>query len=87
MLKANLKFVIIGSAILSVFIIAGYSIKASIAQTTADNRPTVVISGRVISEYGPVENARVRIAGEEDFTLTDRQGYYELQSAYLRARD
>ena len=82
MLKANLKFILIGSAILSGLIVAGYSIKTSIAQTSAENRPTVVLRGRVISEYGPVENARVRIAGEEDFTLTDRQGYYELQSAY-----
>ena len=83
MLKANLKFILIGSAILSGLIVAGYSIKTSIAQTSAENRPTVVLRGRVISEYGPVENARVRIAGEEDFTLTDRQGYYELQSAYI----
>ena len=82
MLKANLKFILIGSAILSGLIVAGYSIKASIAQTSPDSRPTVVFRGRVISEYGPVENARVRIAGEEDFTVTDRQGYYELQSAY-----
>ena len=82
MLKANLKFILIGSAIISGLVMAGYSIKASIAQTSADNRPTVVLRGRVISEYGPVENARVRIAGEEDFTITDRQGFYELQSAY-----
>jgi hypothetical protein len=82
MLKANLKFILIGSAILSGLIVAGYSIKTSIAQTSAENRPTVVLRGRVISEYGPVENARVRIAGEEEFTITDRQGYYELQSAY-----
>ena len=81
MLKANLKFILIGSAIISGLVMAGYSIKASIAQTSADNRPTVVLRGRVISEYGPVENARVRIAGEEDFTITDRQGFYELQSA------
>jgi hypothetical protein len=82
MLKANLKFILIGSAIFSGLIMAGYSIKASIAQTSEDNRPTVVIRGRVISQYGPVENARVRIAGEDNSTLTDRQGYYELQSAY-----
>lgn len=82
MLKANLKFILIGSAILAGLITAGYSIKTSIAQTSAGNRPTIVIRGRVISEYGPVENARVRIAGEKDFSFTDRQGYYELQSEY-----
>jgi len=83
MLKGNLKFILIGSAVFAGLIIAGYSIKASIAQTSAENRPTVVVRGRVISEYGPVENARVRIAGEENYTLTDRQGYYELQSPYM----
>lgn len=82
MMKANLKFILIGSAIFLGLMMAGYSFNASIAQTSADNRPTVVLRGRVISEYGPVEKARVRIAGEEDFTLTDRQGYYELQSAF-----
>jgi hypothetical protein len=80
--KVNLKFILIGSAIFSGLMMAGYSIKASIAQTSEDNRPTIVIRGRVISQYGPVENSRVRIAGEENSTLTDRQGYYELQSAY-----
>ena len=82
MLKVNLKFILIGLAIFSGLMMAGYSIKASIARTSEDNRPRVVIRGRVISQYGPVENARVRIAGETNFTLTDRRGTYELQSAY-----
>jgi hypothetical protein len=34
----------------------------------------ITIQGRVISIYGPVENARVRIAGDDKYTLTDRQG-------------
>ena len=83
MLKGKLKFILIGSAVFAGLILAGYSIKAGIAQTSAENRPTVVVRGRVLSEYGPVENARVRIAGEENYTLTDRQGYYELQSPYM----
>ena len=36
------------------------------------------IHGRVISKYGPVENARVRVAGTEKYALTDRQGRFEL---------
>jgi hypothetical protein len=41
----------------------------------------ITIQGRVISIYGPVENARVRIAGVDKYTLTDRQGRYRLQVA------
>jgi hypothetical protein len=36
------------------------------------------IHGRVISKYGPVENARVRVAGTETYALTDREGKFEL---------
>ncbi len=41
------------------------------------------IRGRVISEYGPVEDARVRVAGTETFALTDRQGNFELSTKRL----
>ena len=41
------------------------------------------IQGQVISEYGPVENARVRVAGTETFVLTDRQGNFELSTKSL----
>ncbi len=44
--------------------------------------PDVVVRGRVVSTYGPVENARVRLAGDESYTLTDREGRYELQAAH-----
>jgi len=40
------------------------------------------ISGRIVSEYGPVSDARVRIAGEENYTLTDRQGMFELATGH-----
>ena len=39
-----------------------------------------IIKGQVISEYGPVENARVRVAGTETFVLTNRQGNFELST-------
>jgi len=42
----------------------------------------VVVRGRVMSTYGPVENARVRLAGDENYTLTDREGRYQVQSAH-----
>ena len=41
------------------------------------------VNGRVVSEYGPVENARVHIAGQSGYSLTDRQGRFTLQSAHL----
>jgi len=42
-----------------------------------------IIQGQVISEYGPVENARVRVAGTETFVLTDRQGNFKLSTKSL----
>ncbi len=44
------------------------------------------VEGQVVSEFGPVENARVRIAGEAGHTLTDRQGHFSLQSSHLPGR-
>ena len=79
--KVNLKFILTGAAVIVVFMAAGYFITAGSAQTVDDNRPGIVVRGRVISTYGPVENARVRVAGDENYTLTDRQGQYELITA------
>lgn len=42
--------------------------------------PQAVLSGRVISNYGPVPQARVRVAGLENFTLSDQGGYFNLRS-------
>ncbi len=39
--------------------------------------------GRVVSQYGPVENARVRIAGSNKYALTDWQWRFEIMVAYL----
>lgn len=44
------------------------------------------IEGRIVSQYGPVEGARVRAAGDDKYALTDRQGRYQLQTAHLPAR-
>ncbi len=82
MQKVNLKFILIGAAVISLFMAAGYIITVGSAQTVDDNRLGIVIRGRVISTYGPVENARVRVAGDENYTLTDRQGQYELIAAH-----
>jgi hypothetical protein len=61
---------------------AGYYMTADSAQTLAQNRQETIIRGRVTSTYGPVQNARVRIAGGEQYALTDREGRYELVAAH-----
>ena len=43
----------------------------SSAQNSDKKYKGAVLQGRVLSPYGPVENARVRVAGEEGYTLTD----------------
>ena len=55
------------------------------ARTVFGEGPGRTISGRVVSGNGPVENARVRVAGEEEYTLTDRQGRYVLRSSHYPA--
>jgi hypothetical protein len=72
----------IGIVVTAAFLAVGYFITSSAAQTSTKNREGYVIRGRVISSYGPVEHAKVRIAGEDNYTLTDRQGQYELISAH-----
>ena len=38
------------------------------------------IQGRVVSQYGPLENARVRVQGDDRYALTDRQGMFALST-------
>jgi len=82
MLKINKKVVLSGLVLLVVMLAAGYYAMTATANAADENLPSVTIRGRVTSVYGPVENARVRIIGEERFALTDRQGRYELQTTH-----
>jgi hypothetical protein len=75
--------ILIGIAITTTLLITGYFMTIKAAQPSTENRQGTIIRGRVVSTYGPVENARVRIAGDENYTLTDRQGQYELVNAHL----
>ena len=61
---------------------AGYYVSTSAAQLLNRNPEETIFRGRVTSTYGPVENARVRIAGKEQYTLTDREGRYEFVAAH-----
>ena len=77
------KSYMIRIAIAALFLAAaGYYMTANAAQSLAQNRQETIIRGRVTSTYGPVQNARVRIAGGEQYALTDREGRYELVAAH-----
>ncbi|MBT3255558.1 MAG: hypothetical protein HN366_03730 [Deltaproteobacteria bacterium] len=60
-----------------------YFEKKSPAQTGPPGTETPGIKGRVMSTYGPLENARVRVPGSEHYALTDRQGMFTLPSGPL----
>jgi hypothetical protein len=57
-----------------------YFASSGIAQTAPVSSAQRSIHGQVVSQYGPVANARVRIAGDDKYTLTDRQGKYVLET-------
>jgi hypothetical protein len=83
MISTTKKSYLIGIAFGAVFLAAvGFYMIVSAAHAVDQNHQGRVIRGRVTSTYGPVENARVRIAGEETYTLTDREGRYELITSY-----
>jgi len=83
MTRTTKKSYLIGIAFGAVFLAATcFYIIVSAAQAVDQNRQGRVVRGRVTSTYGPVEKARVRIAGEETYTLTDREGRYELVTSY-----
>ena len=69
------------AAAVTLLVAAGYYVSTSAAQMLEGNQAGTVIRGRVTSTYGPVENARVRIKGQDAYTLTDREGRYELSVA------
>jgi len=80
MQKISKKFVFWGLPLIMAVAVAGYYLLNGSANAADANSPAATIRGRVTSIYGPVENARVRIIGQESFTLTDRQGRYELKT-------
>jgi len=85
MYKITKNYAFGGLTVLVVILAAGLYLLTGASYAVDEDRPTRTIRGRVTSVYGPVENARVRIIGEESFTLTDRQGNYELQTAHSPA--
>ena len=83
MISTTKKSYLIGVVFGAVFLaVTCFYITVSAAQAVDQNRQGRVVRGRVTSTYGPVEKARVRIAGEETYTLTNREGRYELVTSY-----
>ena len=70
-------------AFLMILSIDGYLMKQSPALMPPEKKKGDVITGGVDSRYGPVEKARVRVAGDETYTLTDRKGGFELEPGPL----
>ncbi len=52
------------------------------ASLKPDTTSGVQLHGTVESDYGPVNNARVRIRGSKDFSLSDSQGRYVLKPSH-----
>jgi hypothetical protein len=78
------KIVILIVAGLLVIPAAGYYlITFDHAVAAAGDAGSRMVTGRIVSQYGPVSDARVRVAGDEKYTLTDRQGKFELATGHL----
>lgn len=69
-------------ALLMIFLTINGMNKPSAARNRAESVKGALFRGRVLSPYGPVENARVRVAGEDHYVLTDKQGRYLLQAVH-----
>jgi hypothetical protein len=81
MIKIKNIFIVI--ALLLPFTVILYFEKPGLAKTSLEKETGATVKGRVTSVYGPVENARIRVAGTEKYALTDRQGQYVLQAAHM----
>ncbi len=77
------NFFMAGLAALLLVASAGWLVDRGQAASLINKILGDTVDGRVVSEYGPVQNVRVRIAGQSGYTLTDRQGRFTLQSSHL----
>jgi hypothetical protein len=81
MIKIKNIFIVI--ALLLSFTVILYFEKPGLAKTNPEKNIGATVKGRIVSVYGPVENARVRVAGIDKYALTDRQGQYVLQATHI----
>jgi len=82
--RKTVFFVTLG--LLTIFTAVYLWAASTTARSATKNTSNRRIQGRVISEYGPVHNARIRVAGDELFTTTDRQGRFEIETGHQPAK-
>lgn len=68
-----------GTGLVTAALVLGLAAGAGAGADPLEKR---TIRGRVMSRYGPVENARVRLPGTRDHVLTNKLGRFELQTAH-----
>jgi hypothetical protein len=77
------KWVVIAIASILIFSVIIYLEQKGAAQTWSRANQDARIYGRVVSKYGPVKNARVRVAGDEKYALTNSEGEFILPTDHL----
>ena len=65
--KIAKKYLIVGIVVCAALLAGGYFAAAGNAGNSTGTQSGTIISGRVVSTYGPVESASVRIAGAEAY--------------------
>ncbi len=80
MKKAILLFILFG------IVSAGLTARFVVAGPDPAKPPATVVKGVVASEFGMVENARVRISGQDGFALTDAGGRFTLEAPAFSGR-
>jgi hypothetical protein len=70
-----------GVLLLMIFSVGICIEKHSPAQSPQSGQAGTMVFGRVTSRYGPVENARVRVPGQQTYTTSDKEGRIGLQTS------
>ena len=77
------KFLILPLALISLSLAMVFYVRMSPAQQTVLASGGAGLRGRVLSPFGPVKDARVRLKGSDQFVRTDDQGRFALPTANI----
>lgn len=80
------KAIFFDSFVNFIIVIAAFQLIMPTTSWSSQKKNSSVIRGVVASQYGMVADARVRIAGNKDFTLTDINGRYTLEAPFFSRR-
>ncbi|WP_299976738.1 multiheme c-type cytochrome [Desulfobacula sp.] len=80
------KTIFFTSFISIIAVITAVQLIMPITARSSQKKITSVIRGVVASQYGMVADARVRIAGSKDFTLTDVNGRFTVEAPLFSSR-